>query len=238
MKALILSAGKGTRLGEITEEIPKVMVDVAGKPCLQYNIELLKKYGITDIAINTHHFPEQIKDYFRDGSKFGVKIRYSYEEELLGTSGSLNNFKDFFNETFVVVYGDVIHQTNLKEMADLHKQKNALATLALDDREFKGGAVILDGEKVMEFIEKPKQDLPNSFANSGIYIMEPEVLEFIPEGFSDFGFDILPKLLKEGKNMVGFKTGKVLDIGTPEILEKARKLFGQENGDFVEGGES
>jgi len=228
MKALILSAGKGTRLKEITEEIPKVMVDVAGKPCLRYNIELLKKFGIKEIAINTHHFPEKIKEYFGDKNKFGVKIKYSYEPELLGTSGSLNNFRDFFNETFVVIYGDVIHETNLGKMIEFHKKEKAFATIALDNRSQVGrGAVILEGKKIIDFKEKPQQEIPGGLVNSGIYILEPEVLSYIPEGISDFGLDIFPKLLKEKKKLVGFKTGKVLDIGTPEVLEKARKLFGQ-----------
>jgi len=229
MKALILAAGKGTRLKELTKEIPKVMLDVGGKPCLRYNIELLKKHGITEIAINTHVFPEQIKNYFGDGSKFGVKIKYSYEPIILGTSGALNNFREIFDDTFIVVYGDVIHQTNLAEMIKLHKQKRAFATLALDDRDSTGkGVVLLDKEfKVLKFVEKPEERIPGTLINSGIYILEPEILENIPEGFSDFGKDIFPRLLESGKKMYGFKTEKVIDIGTLEVLEMARKLFSE-----------
>ncbi len=231
MKALILAAGKGTRLGELTREMPKVMIDVSGKPCLQYNIELLKKYGITDIAINTHVFPEKIKEYFGDGSKFGVKIKYSYEPIILGTSGALNNFRDFFDDTFVVIYGDVIHQTDISEMINLHKQKNAFATLALDERDPTGKGLVLFDEnfKILKFVEKPEEKIPNSLINSGIYILEPEILKEIPEGFSDFGKDIFPKLLENRKEMYGFKTGKVIDIGTLDVLEKARELFSQKN---------
>jgi mannose-1-phosphate guanylyltransferase len=227
MKALILAAGKGTRLKELTESYPKVMVDVGGKPCLQYNIELLKKYGIKDIAINTHHFPEKIIDYFGDGSKFGVSIRYSKEPEILGTAGALNNFRDFFNEDFVVIYGDVLHKTDLNKLIEFHRKNKGIATLALDNRPQKGkGVVILDGEKIVKFVEKPEQDISGGLINSGVYVLSPKILDYIPKGFSDFGKEIFPKILGLGEKLYGFKIGKVIDIGTLDDLEKAR-LFSQ-----------
>lgn len=225
MKALILAAGKGTRLGSLTENIPKVMININGKPCLQHNIKFLKKYGVDEIAINTHHLSEKIKEYFEDGSKFGVNIRYSYEPELLGTSGALNNFRDFFNETFIVVYGDVIHKTDLKKMFEFHKEKDSFVTIALDNRENKTSAVVLDKDRIINFIEKPKEKIPNSYVNSGIYILEPEILKFIPNGNSDFGFNIFPNLLKSGEKLYGFNIGKVIDIGTFEGLKEAEDYF-------------
>jgi len=222
VKAIILSAGKGTRLKPITENVPKVIIEVKGKPCLQHNIEALKNHGITDIAINTHYLPEKIKELFGDGSNLGVKLNYSYEPELLGTSGALNNFREFFDDTFIVIYGDVLHEINLTEMLDFHKKNNSFCTLAVDDRVFKSGAAIVEGEKVVNFVEKPEQDLENAFANSGIIIFEPGVLDYIPEGFSDFGFNILPDLLKNKKQMYAFKTTNVNDIGSFEVLDKFR----------------
>ena len=113
MKALILCAGKGERLRPLTDTIPKPMVPINNKPLLEYNILLCKKHGITEIAINTSYLPEQIKQYFGNGEKFGVNIHYSYEPELLGTSGSVNNFRDFLDETFVVIYGDAVTDIDL-----------------------------------------------------------------------------------------------------------------------------
>ena len=227
MKAIILAAGKGERLRPLTDTLPKVMIKIGNKPCIQHNIELLKKHGIRDIAINTHYLPEKIKEYLGSGEKFGVKIKYSFEPEILGTAGALNNFRDFFDETFVVIYGDVIHQTNLSEMLKFHKEKEGFATLALDDRSQVGRGVIILDEKdeIIQFVEKPKEKIPGGLINSGIYIVEPEIMNHIPKGFSDFGNDILPRLLTEGKKLFGFRTGKVIDIGSLEDLEEARKLF-------------
>src|SRR3989344_8775599 len=131
MKAIILSAGKGTRIRELAPEKPKVLMEILGKPMIEWNIELLRKYDIKDIAINTHYLADKIKDYLGNGERFGVKIRYSYEPELLGTSGALNNFKDFLDETFVVIYGDNLTDINLTEMLNYHKEKKAIATLFL-----------------------------------------------------------------------------------------------------------
>ncbi len=227
MKALLLAARKGTRLKPITNTIPKVMVDINGKPCLQYNLELLKKYGIKDIAINTHYLPEKIIDYFSDGKKFGVNLKYSYEKEILGTAGALNNFKNYFNDELFVIYGDTIHNTNLNEMAKFHKEKKGFATIAVDNRNQIGrGAVVFDDVKrVVKFVEKPKKEITNAKVNTGVYILPPKILEFIPEGFSDFGYDILPKLLEKEKEIYAYDAGEAIDIGTIEQLEKARKLF-------------
>jgi len=133
MKAIILCAGRGERLRPLTDTIPKPMIPINNKPVLEYIINLLKKNGIKDIAINTSHLPEKIREYFGDGKKFGVKITYSFEPEMLGTSGALNNFRHFFNtnEPFLVFYGDNITNIDLKKMLEFHKQKNAIATLAL-----------------------------------------------------------------------------------------------------------
>ena len=129
MKAIVLAAGKGERLKPLTNHVPKVMLLIANKPILQYHIEQLKKAGITDIAINLHHMPEKIKEYFGDGTRFGVNINYSYEENLLGTAGAVKKLKGFFDKTFVVVYGDIFSELNLKKLIDFHKQKKGKVVL-------------------------------------------------------------------------------------------------------------
>jgi len=225
MKALILAAGKGERLKSITKRTPKVMVKIKGKPCLQYNIELLKKYGITDIAINTHYLPKKIIEYFGDGKKFGVKINYSYEHDLLGTAGALNHFFNFFNdEDFIVIYGDVIHNTNLKELINFHKINKGIGTLTLDTRSQEGrGAVILKGSIIKGFVEKPEKEIPEALVNSGIYVLSPKILKYIPYGFADFGKDIFPKILKTKEKLYGFRGDLVIDIGTVKDLREAEK---------------
>ena len=228
MKALLLSAGLGTRLKPLTDDLPKVMIPLNGKPCLQYHIENLKSQGITDFAINTHYLPKKIKDYFGDGSKFGVNITYSEERpEILGTSGSLNNFRDFFDDTFLVVYADVMANFKIRDLINIHKKNHALLTMALDSKRkmINKGAVILRDNKVTSFIEKPGKEIPGAMINSGFYIVEPEILKYIPEGFSDFGKDILPKLVKEGKLFSSEHKGYIFDIGTLEDLEKAREFL-------------
>jgi mannose-1-phosphate guanylyltransferase / phosphomannomutase len=107
LKAVILAAGKGDRLKNVTSQIPKPMIEFRGKPILEHNINLCKRYGVSELCINTHHLHQKIREYFGDGSKFGVSINYSYESELLGTSGAVKNFSKFLgNEPFFVIYGD------------------------------------------------------------------------------------------------------------------------------------
>jgi len=214
MKALILCAGKGERLRPLTNNMPKPMVLINGKPTLEYLIFLLKKHNINEVAVNTSYLPEKIKEYFGNGNKFGVKINYSLEPELLGTSGALNNFRDFFTETFVVICGDNITDIDLTKMIDYHKKKKAIATIAIrkKPKDYKTQSLIFadDKLKITKFIEKPSdkevEKLVKDYKliNSGIYIFEPEILNFIPKGFSDFSYDIFPDLIKNKKNIFGF----------------------------------
>ncbi len=227
MKALLLSSGIGTRLGNKTKNTPKVMIKINGKPCLQYHIENLKKQGITEFLINTHYFPEKIKEYFGNGERFGVNIQYSFEKELLGTSGAINNFKDKINDSFIVVYTDVLANFNLKEALKIHQSNKNFATIILDsNRDMIGkGAVRIKENKAIEFIEKPKEKIKNALINSGFYIFEKEIINYIPPGFSDFGHDILPKLAKEEKINFYKHDGYIFDIGTEEDLEKANNYL-------------
>ena len=158
MKAIILSAGKGERLRPLTNDLPKVMLPIANKPILQYHIEQLKKVGITNIAINLHHSPEKIKSYFGDGAKLGIHLTYSYEPELLGTSGAVKKLNEFFNETFIVVYGDIVSEFNLKELIEFHKQKKGKVTITVhkSDHPWDSGCVLIDdNNKVIKFQGKP-----------------------------------------------------------------------------------
>jgi len=228
MKALLLSAGLGNRLKPFTDNLPKVMIPLNRKPCLQYHIENLKKQGIMDFAINTHYLPEKIKDYFGNGSKFGVKITYSYETPvILGTSGALNNFRDFFDEPFLVIYADVLANFKIQNSIDIHKKNSSLLTMALDSKRKMAnkGAVMTLEDKVIGFIEKPGKEIPGAMINSGFYIAEPEIFSYIPEGFSDFGKEILPRLVKEGRVYASEHNGYIFDIGILDDLKKAQEFL-------------
>lgn len=234
MKAIILAGGLGTRLRPLTNDLPKLMLPIGSKPILQYGLELLKKHGISEIAINLFHLPEKITEYFGDGRKFGVKITYLNETKLSGTAGAVKKLASFWGKQFLVFYGDNLTSMNLTKLINYHQKKKGIATVALSptNQPWMKGVVELDANKrIIKFIEKPKrEEIKSNLANCGVYVLAKEVLKYIPEGkFSDFGFDIFPKLLVAGKKMYGWKfDGYILDIGTLETYAQAQK-------DYLEG---
>lgn len=232
MKALILSAGTGSRLNSMTRNKPKVMIQIAGKPVLWYHIQSLKKHGIKEIWINLHSFPEAIKRYFGDGSKFGVRILYSYEEKLLGTAGALRNpnseiGKDLQGGTFVVAYGDVLADFDYKKLIDFHFSNNAIWTDAvhLSEEPWTKGVVKIDQKgRIISLIEKgPKGEDEIGLVRAGFMVCEPEIFKYIPDGFSDFGLDLGPMMLSKKLPIYALDTGSYSkDMGTPMRLRKAR----------------
>jgi NDP-sugar pyrophosphorylase family protein len=229
MKALILAAGKGSRLKNVTNNTPKPMVLFQNKPLLQHNIELCKTYGIKEIFINTSHLANKITDYFGNGIKFGVSITYSYEQELLGTSGALLNFKNYLSqEPFFVLYGDNVSQFNLQSLKEKGEKENTIATIGFhhrEDIENCGVAEFNKNNKITKFIEKPnRSDTESRLVNSGAYFLKPEIFKYITYGFSDFGKDIFPLLLKKNIPMYGVCSNKkVLAFDTEELLQKSQK---------------
>jgi len=222
MIALILAGGRGTRMKEITETIQKTMIDVKGKPVLQHQIEFLKKNGITDILISVGYLKEQIIDFFGDGSKFGVRINYIEEDKPLGTAGPLKLAKENLNETFVAMNGDTLRSdVTITDIIEFHKKQGTLATIMLvKSEETKSrGFVKMSGDKIIEFVEKPDKNTIG-LINGGLYVIEPDVIKIIPEGYSMIENDIFPKLasMNELSGWVG--KAKILDMGTPEGLEK------------------
>ena len=233
MKALVLSAGYGTRLGDLTREIPKPMLDVNGKPILQWILTNLQRHGFNEIAINLHFRPEQIREYFGDGSNFGLKLTYSVEPELLGTAGAIQNLHSYFadEELFLVHYGDVVTDQNLSAMVESHRAKKAIATLLLHERAKSNSIVSLDSEnRVIGFLERPtdeqRKGVASPWVNSGICICSPEVLNWIPaKGASDLPRDVFTKLLTTkriyGVPLTGFRCA----IDSPERLELAKSAL-------------
>lgn len=226
MKAIILAAGKGSRLGEITQAIPKPMIEFRGKPILLHNIELCKRYGVTDIYINTSHLASRITDYFKDGSNYGVNIKYSYEQELLGTAGALNNFKEeICTDDFFVIYGDNFSEVDLFALINKKDKNPSLATIAFHYREdvsSSGVAEFDEAGRILKFIEKPLAgETESHWVNAGIYLLSAQIFNYIPNGFSDFGKDIFPELLNQSVDIYGHCFhNDVLAFDTPETYNK------------------
>lgn len=225
-KAIIMVGGKGTRLRPYTYEMPKVLLPIQGKPMLLHVIEMLKSHGVVDIVLAIRYKGEQIKEYFGDGSRFGVKIRYVKETKPLGTAGPLRLAKKYLDDTFFLVWGDILSDVDLSDFMHFHKNNEGLATIALTtvDDVSRYGVASLKGSQIIGFVEKPKkEDAPSNLINSGLALLEPEIIEkYVPKkGAAMVETDVYPKLAKEGK-LYGYPfEGQWLDTGTHEAYEKA-----------------
>ena len=217
MKAMILAAGKGTRVRPITHIVPKPMIPILQKPVMEFLLELLREHGFTEIMVNVSHLAEEIENYFRDGQRFGVEIAYSFEGRIedgeligdaLGSAGGLKKiqtFQRFFDDTFVVLCGDALIDLDLSEAVRRHKAKGAMASLITKrvprDQVSSYGVVVTDADgRVRSFQEKPAVDeAASDMINTGIYIFEPEVLDYVPAGVPfDIGSDLFPRLVEDG----------------------------------------
>ena len=224
--AVILAGGKGTRLKPLTDKTPKSLVELSGAPIVQYNIDLCKRFGIKNIILSVGHMRDQIMKYYGDGSKHGVNITYVEEKEPLGTAGPIRQLKDKLNETFILMNGDELKDVNLSKMYQAHIENGGKATIALTTVEDPSayGVAILDGQRIVRFVEKPKkEDAPTKLINAGLYILEPEVLALVPDGYAMIEVDVFPKLAKEGQ-LYGYPfSGQWFDTGTIDRLQKAAK---------------
>ena len=225
-KALILAGGKGTRLRPITYEIPKALIPVHGKTLTEHLFDLFKRHNVTDIIMAVGHMKGKIKEYFGDGTKFGVKITYVEENEPLGTAGPIKLAREYLTEPFIVSNGDELKNIDIEEMYECHKRNNALATIALttvnDPSAY--GVARLSGSRILEFVEKPKkEEAPSNLINSGFYIFEPKVIGYIGDGFQMSENDVFPKLAKEGR-LFGYPfSGQWFDTGNIERYDRAIK---------------
>jgi NDP-sugar pyrophosphorylase family protein len=234
MKALILAAGEGTRLGPLTAERPKPMLPVGGVPLIEHIVLLLKRHGVSDIAINLHYKPWTIIHHLGHGRRWGVRIHYSFEEALLGSAGAAKRLEWYFDESFIVFYGDLYTDLNLSNLIAAHRQGGAPLTMALYavDNPTQCGIVELDEQsRVRRFVEKPAPDQVFSrLANAGVLVIEPAVLDLVPaEQNYDFGHDVFPRMLATDQSIVGYPiTETLIDIGTPENYQKAQQLVAQQ----------
>ncbi|HEY9852651.1 MAG TPA: NDP-sugar synthase [Leptolyngbyaceae cyanobacterium] len=215
MKAMILAAGKGTRVRPITYTIPKPLIPILQKPVMEFLVELLRQHGFDQIMVNVSHLADEIENYFRDGQRFGVQIGYSFEGrivegqlvgEAIGSAGGMKRIQDFnpvFDDTFVVLCGDALIDLDLAAAVKWHKEKGSLATVvmkAVPKEEVSSYGVVVtdDNGKIKAFQEKPKvEEALSTSINTGIYIFEPEIFNYIPSGVEyDIGSQLFPKLVE------------------------------------------
>ncbi|MCX7985198.1 MAG: sugar phosphate nucleotidyltransferase [Bacteroidetes bacterium] len=220
MKAVIMAGGFGTRLRPLTSNFPKPMVPVANKPMMEHIVSLLKKHGITDIMCALFYQPEVITTYFGDGSAFGVSMQYRRAEADYGTAGSVRNVKDFLDSRFIVISGDVLTDFDLSAALKFHKAQGAHATLLLTHHPnpLQFGVVMTNDEgRITRFLEKPSWgEVFSDTINTGIYILEPDVLELIPEKQEfDFSKNLFPLMLEQKMGLYGYvASGYWKDIGS------------------------
>ncbi|HAC66003.1 MAG TPA: mannose-1-phosphate guanylyltransferase [Cyanothece sp. UBA12306] len=229
MRAVLMAGGSGTRLRPLTCDLPKPMVPILNRPIAEHIINLLKRHNITEIIATLYYLPDTMRDYFQDGSDFGVEMTYAVEDEQpLGTAGCVKNIEELLDDTFVVISGDSITDFDLQGAIAFHKQKQAKATIILTrvPNPIEFGVVITDQQqRINRFLEKPStSEIFSDTVNTGTYILEPEVLKYLPVNEeSDFSKDLFPRLLAKGEPMYGFiAEGYWCDVGHLEAYREAQ----------------
>jgi len=243
---MILAAGKGTRVRPITYTIPKPMIPILQKPVMEFLVELLRKHGFTEIMVNVSHLAHEIENYFQDGQRFGVDIAYSFEGYIqdgelvgkaLGSAGGIKRIQDFnpfFDDTFIVLCGDALIDLDLTAAVQWHRQKGAIATVIMktvpqDDVSSYGVVVTDESDRITAFQEKPRiEEALSNTINTGIYIFEPEVLDYVPSNQEfDIGSQLFPKLVAIGAPFYGLAMDfEWIDIGkVPDYWQAVRSVL-------------
>lgn len=231
-KAYILAGGKGIKMKPFTEELPKPLLSIQGKPLLEYQIELLRNHDIRNIYILLGHLGEKIKYYFGNGRKFGVNISYIEQPKReIGTGYALYLARDVFcNSPFLTLYGDMLIDINLKDFIDYYVRENSLATIALTSTQypFPYGIASLRGSSIISFMEKPEQEKTTSHViSAGLFCFSPKIFDHLSEKKNvALERHVFPALARDGKLSGYLFEGKWFDIGTPEIYAKAIKEWG------------
>ncbi|MFB2880755.1 sugar phosphate nucleotidyltransferase [Floridanema aerugineum] len=229
MRAVLMAGGSGTRLRPLTCDLPKPMVPILNRPIAEHIINLLKRHRITEVIATLHYLPDVIRDYFHDGSDFGVQMTYAVEEDQpLGTAGCVKNIAELLDKTFLVISGDCITDFDLSAAIHYHKRHQSKATIVLTrvPNPIEFGVVITDEDgHIKRFLEKPStSEIFSDTVNTGIYILEPEVLDFLPANQeSDFSKDLFPLLLDKGIPMYGYiAEGYWCDVGHLDAYREAQ----------------
>ena len=236
MKAVVLCAGKGTRLGALTRTTPKPMLPIHGRPLLEYTIEHLARHGFGDIAVNLHYHADQIRDFFGNGERWGVNIYYSVEQELRGTAGALIGLDEWLDgEPCLVFYGDILTDQNLSLLVERHSLDQNFATLLLHRRAASNSMVAMDPDgQITDFEERPSDterrkwtgQEDECWANSGVQVLSPSAIRFIVKtGAYDLPRDVYAKVVKVaclgGVPLTGFRVA----IDSPRRYEEARAVL-------------
>ncbi len=235
MKAVVMAGGEGSRLRPLTVGRPKPMVPIVNKTVLGHIFDLLRHHGITEVIVTLRYMASAIQDFFDDGSAIGMNITYSVEEAPLGTAGSVKNAAKYLDDTFVVISGDALTDFNLEEIVRVHKARGALASITLtrvpNPLEF--GVIVTDQQgNITQFLEKPSWgEVISDTVNTGLYVLEPAVLDLIPDGVPyDFASELFPRMLADHKALSGYiAAGYWCDVGniTEYLKANVDVLYGR-----------
>ena len=234
LRVLVLAAGKSTRIASVADGLPKPLLEVGGRSVLAGNLAWLRRAGICSVWINLHFRPEAIRSALDEDSQLGLRINYSHEETILGTAGALKRVAEDGSGHWLVIYGDNLMRFDIHTLLGTHRRQEAVATIALFDPDshvntrIAGGRVVLGSNGFIEaFVEGGTGGNPAArYVNAGAYVLEPEALAHIGGGFQDFGKDVFPQLVTEGRvaGHVIERDGFCLGLDTPESLDLAREL--------------
>ena len=235
MKAVILAGGRGTRLAPYTYVLPKPMMPVGDRAILEILLRQMKRAGINHVVLTVGHLASLMQAFFQDGEQFDLNITYSFEPKPLGTAGPLSLVPNL-DRTFLVTNGDVLTLLDINDLFEFHRQQGGICTIAMHERQVKVELGVIETEddyNIKGYIEKPSFDFKVSM---GMYVFEPEVLNYIPEGdYLDFP-DLIHKLLDAGEKVVGYPfDGYWMDLGNPEDYAQANQDFERMRGQFLPG---
>jgi len=230
VKAMVLAAGYGTRLGNLTRAMPKPLLPVGDRPLLEYIICHLARHGFDEIAVNLHFMPETVREFLGDGSRWNIDIEYSAEPELLGTAGGVKKMEHFFRDTdaFLIQYGDILTDQDLTALHQFHRDKQALITMLVHQRARSNSIVEMDDDhRILRFWERPddriRQTVKSPWVNSAVYVCDPAVLQVIhPTDPCDLPRDVFPQLIDSGR-LFGFPlTGYRCAVDSPQRYAAAQ----------------
>jgi NDP-sugar pyrophosphorylase family protein len=233
MRAVVLAGGKGTRLAPYTRILPKPLMPVGDMPILEVLLRQMKRAGVDDVVLTVGHLAQLLETYFTDGSRWGLRIRYSHEEQPMGTAGPLSLI-DGLDEAFLVTNGDVLTTLDLRELVSYHRAHKGIATIAVHHRQVRIDLGVIQwngGDTICDYIEKPVYDYTVSM---GLYVFEPRVLDYIPHNqYLDFP-DLVLKLLAAGEKVTGYPfDGYWKDLGCPADYEEAARDFVDMRAEFL-----
>jgi NDP-sugar pyrophosphorylase family protein len=226
--AVIMAGGRGTRLGALTDECPKPMLRIGGRPILETILLNLREYGIEQVYLAVNYRAEMIEDYFGDGSRVGMRVDYLRERERLGTAGALSLLPSRPSETFVVMNGDVLTKVNVTQLLEFHRRASAVATMCVRQHDFHVpfGVVAVEGGNVLRIDEKPVR---RDFVNAGLYAMEPVALDSVAAGTYLDMTTLLNSLIAAGHRAAAFPVSEYwLDVGQHADFERANGEFPNE----------